>query len=120
MFSSHCTGWAPNPGRVSVSDKMLGEWRELGNPCRGAGQKKSKTVPVAAGADTTFRSQSSAVIPVRGMKDAFIYFGDRWIPEDAIDGRYVVLPVEWEGEGDSATPVIRWRDSWKMEDVFKD
>ncbi len=120
MFSSHCTGWAPNPGRVSVSDEMLGEWRELGNPCRGDGQKKSKTVPVEAKADTTFRSQSSAVIPVRGKKDAFIYFGDRWIPEDAIDGRYIVLPVEWEGSGEGATPVIRWRDKWKIEDVFKD
>lgn len=120
MFSSHCTGWAPNPGRVSVSDKMLGEWRELGNPCPRRGPEKVENRPVEAKADTTFRSQSSAVIPVQGKKDAFIYFGDRWIPEDAIDGRYIVLPVEWEGSGEGAMPVIRWRDKWKIEDVFKD
>lgn len=114
MFSSHCTGWAPNPGRVSSADKMLGDWRELGNPCRGEGQKKWKTAPLEAKADTTFRSQSSAVIPVQGKKDAFIYFGDRWMPEDAMDGRYIVLPVEWEGD----MPVIKWYDRWDLS-VFK-
>ena len=93
---------------------MLGDWRELGNPCRGEGQKKWKTAPLEAKADTTFRSQSSAVIPVQGKKDAFIYFGDRWIPEDAMDGRYIVLPVEWEGD----MPVIKWYDSWDLS-VFK-
>ena len=43
LFTSHCTGWAPNPGRISVCDSMLGEWKEIGNPCRGEGQKKSRT-----------------------------------------------------------------------------
>ncbi len=109
MFSSHCTGWAPNPGRVSVADSIWGEWKELGNPCRGKGQLKSNSYP-EANADTTFRSQSTAVIPVKGKKDAFIYFGDRWIPEDAIDGRYVMLPVEWEKD----IPVLRWRDLWEL------
>ena len=88
---------------------MLGEWRELGNPCRGAGQKADRTYPEAK-ADTTFRSQSTYVIPVQGKKDAFIYVGDRWLPEDAMDGRYIFLPVEWE----NGLPVIRWRDSWDL------
>ena len=109
MFSSYCTGWKPNPGRLNVADSMLGEWRELGNPCRGAGQKADRTYPEAK-ADTTFRSQSTYVIPVQGKKDAFIYVGDRWLPEDAMDGRYIFLPVEWE----NGLPVIRWRDSWDL------
>lgn len=109
MFSSHCTGWNPNPGRVSVSDNIMGEWRELGNPCRGEGQVESSTYR-AAKADTTFRSQSTYVIPVQGKADAFIYFGDRWHPYDAMDGRYIMLPVEWEGD----MPVIRWRNSWNL------
>ena len=72
-------------------------------------QKETKFSP-AAKADTTFRSQSTYVIKVQGKEDAFIYFGDRWAPNDSIDGRYVVLPVEWEGE----TPIIRWYDSWDL------
>ncbi len=110
MFSSHCTGWSPNPGRISVSDSIMGEWKELGNPCRGEGQKPTKTQPVPAKADTTFRSQSTYVIPIQGKKDAFIYFGDRWQANDAIDGRYVPLPIEWEGD----TPIIKWYDKWDL------
>ena len=109
MFSSHCTGWAPNAGRISTADSPLGEWRELGNPCRGDGREETLFAPEAK-ADTTFRSQSTYVISVIGKKDAFIYVGDRWMPQDAIDGRYVFLPVEWE----NSTPVIRWRDSWEL------
>lgn len=109
MFTSYCTGWAPNPGRLSVADSMLGEWKQVGNPCRGAGQPADRTYPEAK-ADTTFRSQSTYVIPVEGKKDAFIYVGDRWLPNDAIDGRYIFLPVEWE----NGLPVIRWHASWDL------
>lgn len=109
MFSSSCTGWAPNPGRLSVSDNVMLGWREVGNPCRGEGQKKSRTYPAADG-ETTFRSQSTYVIPVHGRKDAFIYVGDRWLPDDAIDGRYIFLPVEWE----NGLPIIKWYDSWNL------
>lgn len=109
MFSSHCTGWAPNPGRISVADSMLGEWKELGNPCRGEGQKATKFTQEAT-AETTFRSQSTYVIKVQGKKDAFIYVGDRWNPADAIDGRYIFLPVEWEGD----MPIIKWYDKWDL------
>jgi len=38
-----------------------------------------------------------------------------WRPKDAIDGRYVWLPVEWEGD----KPVVRWRDSWTLNDLDK-
>lgn len=109
MFSSHCTGWAPNAGRVSVADSIFGEWKELGNPCRGKGQPATK-FSQSAEADTTFRSQSTAVIKVEGKDNAFIFVGDRWNPKDAIDGRYIFLPVEWE----NGTPVIYWRDKWDL------
>jgi hypothetical protein len=35
---------------------------------------------------------------------------DVWRPKDAIDGRYVWLPVEWE----DGKPVVRWRDRWTL------
>lgn len=33
--------------------------------------------------------------------------------EDTSIARYIWLPIEWEGE----KPVIRWQDSWRVEDL---
>jgi len=43
-----------------------------------------------------------------GHRNEFIFMADRWTPKNAIDGRYIWLPVEWLGE----KPVLRWHDSW--------
>jgi len=100
LIMSGCTGWAPNEARSAVSESIWGEWRELGNPC------------IGEGADLTFRSQSTYVLPVQGKKDQFIYMGDRWTPDNAIDGRYIWLPMRFDGE----KPVIEWKDSWTLSD----
>lgn len=100
MFSSYCTGWAPNPGRVFVAESIYGPWVSLGNPCIGTPEEMRNT----------FESQSTYVIKVEGKKDAFIFVSDRWRPKNAIDGRYLFLPVEFDGE----RPVIRWRDEWNL------
>lgn len=68
LMMSGCTGWSPNQARSAISDSILGEWRELGDPCIGDSTK------------TTFHSQSTYILPVQGKKDAFIYMGDRWTP----------------------------------------
>lgn len=98
FFGSECTGWNPNPGHSAVADHIFGPWRELGNFAIG---KK---------ANTTFDSQSTYILPVQGQKDAFIYIGDRWKPKNPIDGRYIWLPIEWDGE----RPVIHWQDEWDL------
>lgn len=103
MISSGTTGWRPNPGRSAVADSMLGAWTRLGNPCRGTPEQIA----------TTFESQSTHVLPVPGKPGAFIYMGDRWRPRDAIDGRYIWLPIEWE----DGMPILRWRESWKLSDL---
>jgi hypothetical protein len=103
MISSGTTGWRPNPGRSAVADSMLGTWTRLGNPCRGTPEQIA----------TTFESQSTHVLPVPGKPGAFIYLGDRWRPSDAIDGRYIWLPIEWE----DGKPILRWHDSWKLSDL---
>jgi len=36
--------------------------------------------------------------------------GDRWQPNDAIDGRYIWLPIQFEND----KPVIKWFDSWDL------
>lgn len=100
LFSSGCTGWAPNAARLAVADSLTGEWTELGNPCRGTDEEKS----------LTFRSQSTYVLPVVGKPGTFIFMADRWNPKNAIDGRYVWLPVLFDEEG---TPYLEWQDEWK-------
>lgn len=104
MFSSHCTGWAPNAGRLSVADSIWGPWEELENPWRGPSEKTS----------VSFGTQSTFVLPVQGRPGAFIFMGDLWRPENPIDGRYVWLPIRWN----AGLPVLEWRDDWDMS-VFK-
>lgn len=75
-MGSGCTGWRPNEARSAVALSIWGPWTELGNSC--VDERK----------ELTYRSQSTYVLPVAGKKDAFIYMGDRWTPDNAIDGRY--------------------------------
>lgn len=100
MFSSYTTGWDPNPGRLSVSDNMMQGWKALGNPCRGTEQENK----------TTFSSQSTYVLPVKGKKNAFIFVGDRWKSDSLIDSGYIWLPVEFE----NGIPFLKWYKSWDL------
>lgn len=36
------------------------------------------------------------------------WFGDRWTPANAIDGRYIWLPIVWE----DGKPTLPWTSSW--------
>lgn len=98
IMGSECTGWRPNPGHTGVAPSIWGPWTELGNPC------------LDEDAETTYHSQSTFFIPVPGKKGEFIYMGDRWKPENAIDGRYIWLPVEWQ----DGRPVLHWYDQWDL------
>jgi hypothetical protein len=101
IFSSGCTGWAPNAARLASADKISGPWTAHGNPCVGTDEQKQ----------FTFHSQSTFVLPVQGKKDAFIFMADRWKPENAIDGRYIWLPVRFNQQG---VPYLEWKDRWDI------
>ncbi len=101
LMMSGCTGWRPNQARSAVADSVMGKWVELGDPCMNDTTR------------TTFHSQSTCIFPVQGIEDAFVYMGDRWNPENAIDGRYVWLPVKF----DENRFFIVWNASWKK-DLF--
>lgn len=101
MITSGCTGWAPNAARLHTAKSIWGPWTEHPNPCVGADY------------DLTFHSQSTYILPVLGKKDAFIFMADRWNPKDAIDGRYVWLPIQFK----NGLPVLKWLDEWTL-DVF--
>jgi len=60
FIGSDCTGWAPNAARSATAESIWGSWTELGNPC------------VGEGAELTFKSQSTYVLPVQGKDNAFI------------------------------------------------
>jgi hypothetical protein len=100
LFTSDCTGWASNAARVSVAENIFGPWQEPGNPCIGTGKQIANT----------FGSQSSFILPVQGKRDAFIFMADRWNSKNAIDGRYVWLPVEFR----HGVPMIAWHDEWDL------
>jgi hypothetical protein len=98
FIGSGCTGWAPNAARSAVADSIWGPWEELGNPAVG---------PDGA---LTFHSQSTYVLPVRGRPGAFIFMGDRWRPKDAIDGRYIWLPIRFRNDRIE----IEWAEDWDL------
>lgn len=100
MITSGCSGWAPNPARSAVADSIWGPWTSLGNPCRGTPEQNA----------ITFDSQSTFVLPVPGKPGAFLFMADRWRPNDAIDGRHVWLPIEWE----NAKPILKWHPHWNL------
>jgi hypothetical protein len=100
LFTSDCTGWSPNPARLLSADSVFGNWEELGNPCLGTGGQVANT----------FNSQPTFILPVQGKADAFIFMADRWNPQNAIDGRYVWLPVEFR----HGMPMIAWHDEWDL------
>ena len=85
MISSGCTGWSPNPASYGIADKVLGEWKTIGNPC------------VDDGASTTYDTQSTCVYKVN--EGEYIYMGDRWFSNNLRDSRYVWLPIEFDNEG---------------------
>jgi len=100
LITSGTSGWAPNAARLATADSIFGTWTPLGNPCRGTEQQVK----------TTFESQATYVLPVAGKKDAYIFMADRWRPKNAIDGRYIWLPVQWDG----GIPYLQWQDNWNL------
>lgn len=102
LITSGATGWDPNPASWATSTEILGEWTDHGNPC------------VGDGAEITFGSQSTNVIPVDPERGVYVYMGDRWTPEDLANSPYVWLPVRF-GEGTEIA--LEWHDSWNVEDL---
>lgn len=103
LFASGCTGWDPNAARLAVADDVLGPWKELGNPCRGTEEEVAKT----------FWSQSSYVLNVP-EKNICVFIGDRWNPKNAIDGRYIWFPIQFDADG---VPFLERRDEWRFDDA---
>jgi hypothetical protein len=99
LFSSGCTGWAPNAASYATADSIMGEWTAHDNPCQGPD------------ADSTFHAQSTFVLPVQGRENLFIFMADRWNKTDLESSRYIWLPLVFDPEG---RPRILWKDQWTI------
>ena len=55
-------------------------------------------------------NQPKPLLPVAGKPGCFIFMADRWNPQNAIDGRYVWLPIEFR----HGVPTISWHDEWDL------
>ncbi|MGW5362558.1 glycoside hydrolase family 43 protein [Actinopolymorpha pittospori] len=102
LITSGATGWDPNPASYATATSILGEWTDHGNPTSGPG------------ADTTYSSQSTSVVPVGPAGGRFVFMGDRWTPDTLGSSPYVWLPIRF-GEGDSMA--VDWRDAWTLDDL---
>lgn len=106
-LASGCTGWAPNKARAAVADNIFGPWKELANPCVGVNHENG-----FSGEELTFGGQSTFMFNVAGT-DKYVAMFDIWNPEDAINGRYLWLPIEFENDGSYKIP---FKEQWKFTD----
>lgn len=141
LITSGTSGYYPNLSRVCVFDDYHGEYKDLGDVAIGDKSdttfnsqitcvlKLPGTEKYIAMADRWmpqwYIPKMSKMI-INGMKNHF----KNYVPdtseklpqpltmketvhtENTSISRYVWLPIEWEDE----KPVIRWKDSWKVED----
>lgn len=98
FIGSGCTGWKPNAARSAAAGSIWGPWTELGNPC------------VGVDSEITFGGQSTFVLPLPGREDAYIAMFDIWRPDNAVDGRYMWLPVIFENDRIAA----KWMPEWDL------
>ena len=95
LIMSGCTGWAPNAGRSAVASSIWGPWKELENPFRERTRR------------CRLFSEHVRIACTRPCGSLYLY-GRSLDPENAIDGRYIWLPIRFEGE----QPVIEWQSEW--------
>ena len=97
MFSSYCTGWAPNQCRYAFADSMEGRWSSLTD----------------IGDATTYRTQPAFILPVeKEGNTVYYYVADRWNASNYHDSRYVILPLEFTEEG---RPVLDYTEIFDPE-----
>jgi hypothetical protein len=92
LITSGCSGWSPNIATYATADSLLGEWKQMGNPC------------VGADSESTFNSQSTFIIALPGEQGKFLFMADQWNKTNLPDSRYVWLPIKMVDN----KPVIEW------------
>jgi hypothetical protein len=104
LLTSGLTGWRPNAAKQYTAKHIFGPWKKLNNPTVGFNPEND------FGPDKTFGGQSTYLLELQDQPGNFIAMFDMWRPENAIDGRYIWLPVEFV---DGAMK-IKWRSEWDL------
>ncbi len=91
MFTSTCTGWAPNPMLYATSPSMFGAWRLLDNPCIGDNRF------------TTYDGQGACAVKLNGQNYIML---DHWKPDNLRESAYSLLPIVFE----NGKPRISWTE----------
>ncbi|MCR4903338.1 MAG: family 43 glycosylhydrolase [Butyrivibrio sp.] len=94
MFSSFCTGWAPNQCKYATARSMEGRWSML----------------TKIGDETTYRTQPAFFLNVESTGDIY-YVADRWNGKDYNDSRYVILPLKFDADNN---PVLEYHEEVKI------
>ena len=103
LIGSGCTGWRANAARYYRAKSVWGPWERVANPCRGMRVAENGK---SYGPEVTWNGQSTGIFEVNGT--AFAMF-DLWRPSNAIDGRYVWLPIFFNDRGEIT---IDWREEF--------
>jgi beta-xylosidase len=81
LLGSHLTGWATNPNAYTTATSLAGPWSEYKE--------------IAPSSPNTFNSQTAYIVTLKGKSTtSYIYLGDRWIPHNLSDSRYIWLPLQ--------------------------
>jgi hypothetical protein len=83
MFSSGCTGWAPNSMLYGISKSPMGIWKLVDNPCSGPNYRK------------TFGGQTANAFKLKGQWYIML---DHWNPKDLGASGYSFLPIHIDGD----------------------
>jgi hypothetical protein len=86
LITSLCSGWSPNAALYSIADSLMGNWENQGNPCSGPG------------ADSSFESQISFVLPIHEKTGSFIFIADKWNKTNLSESGYLWLPFQIDKE----------------------
>ncbi|PKI16701.1 beta-glucanase [Colwellia sp. 12G3] len=104
LLTSGLSGWKPNAAKQYIAKHILGPWNKLNNPTLGINPENG------FGANKTFGGQSTHLLALQNKPGHFIAMFDLWRPDNAIDGRYIWLPVEFV----DGVMRITWQDNWDL------
>jgi len=106
-IGSALTGWNPNPNKFATAPALSGPWSEFSD--------------IAPPAVRTYGSQSTMMLKVIGTKATTVIYMAIAGPENAMDSRYLWMPLEI-GDGKLTLPepkswsidVVTARSKWRI------
>ena len=100
-FASGLVGWNSSDTRYATAGSPAGPWSEM---------RVLRTDPPS---EDSYNTQHDFVIPVAGKDSTtYVYAGDRYSQFTGKGtGRNIFLPLTFE----KGEPVLRWRDSWRID-----